>query len=415
MIVVEMHGLHLGFLGCYGAEGAATTAFDRTAAHGVTFDQHFADCPGAARRTSWTGRYDFSFVEAAAPDEHPAAATLPELLKTHGVPAKFLTAASADGQAETDLADCLSAGVDAGLAAVEDLAWGTHAVVWVDLPSLAPPWLVSAEDGDAGAFWPDPPGELPDGADDEQIARLQETYAAVLGLFDEELGRFLDALEAGGYFDDGLLCVTARQGLSLAERGLIGTNLSSCHEELVHLPLLLRLPRAAEAGRRVAALTQPVDLLPTLLEAVGVPTPANLHGRSLWPHLHGQAEALRPYAAAGVAHAGRAGLWLRTPAWAYLRSANEGATPPARPPLLFAKPEDRWEVTNLVQVYEPWAEHLDQTVRAFVSTTRAAGPLHAPPLRDLEAVLEEAVAGVRPEAAPGLSTTYRGPGRGLWD
>lgn len=43
VVVVNVHGCHLGYLGCYGNEWVATPNLDRLAAHGVVFDQHYRD------------------------------------------------------------------------------------------------------------------------------------------------------------------------------------------------------------------------------------------------------------------------------------------------------------------------------------------------------------------------------------
>src|SRR5439155_10403244 len=65
-LVIIVRGLHLGYLGCYGNEWIATPGFDRLAAEGAVFDQHFADWPSAegAMRAWQTARYVFPGVAA---------------------------------------------------------------------------------------------------------------------------------------------------------------------------------------------------------------------------------------------------------------------------------------------------------------------------------------------------------------
>ncbi|MCL4466016.1 MAG: hypothetical protein M1401_18940 [Chloroflexi bacterium] len=62
---------------------------------------------------------------------------------------------------------------------------------------------------------------------------------------------------------------------------------------------MMRLPGAECAGQRVPALVQPPDVLPTLLEFLEVPVPKNIHGRSLWPLIEGQAERVHDFAFSG--------------------------------------------------------------------------------------------------------------------
>ena len=64
--------------------------------------------------------------------------------------------------------------------------------------------------------------------------------------------------------------VTSGHGLSLGEHGWIGPTGDRLNEELVHVPLLLRLPKAEQAGRRVVLQTACVDLLPTLVDLCGL-------------------------------------------------------------------------------------------------------------------------------------------------
>ena len=54
--------------------------------------------------------------------------------------------------------------------------------------------------------------------------------------------------------------LTAGRGFPLGEHETIGFAAGELHEELVHLPLMLRWPNVEHAGERTSALTQPMDL-----------------------------------------------------------------------------------------------------------------------------------------------------------
>src|SRR5205823_3811944 len=157
------------------------------------------------------------------------------------------------------------------------------------------------------------------------------------------------------------------------------------HEEVLHLPLLVRWPGGAEPGLRLAGLTQPVDFLPTLLDLFGLPLP-EVHGYSLLPLLRGEKEAVRSYACAGL-QIGRAIEWaLRSPDWAFLLPVQPEPGDPPRASQLYVKPDDRCEVNNVRQHHLELAEHLEQVLNGFVAATRRPGPLEPPALEDLEAV-----------------------------
>jgi arylsulfatase A-like enzyme len=217
------------------------------------------------------------------------------------------------------------------------------------------------------------------------IERLQNTYAAAVSYFDNQVGQLLEELQERGLFDQAMVCFTADSSLALGEHGLVGDSSPWPYEEVIHLPLIVRLPGAAQAGRRVFGLTQPVDLFPTILNAFGLPVPEPVHGKSLWPLLGGKAEQVRPYACAGW-WVGQAVVGaLRTPQWGLVLPLVSDAEVPAGGPRLFVKPDDRWEVNNVVQHHLELADHLEQTFRAFVEAAQRPGSLQPPDLRDVAA------------------------------
>ena len=256
----------------------------------------------------------------------------------------------------------------------------TSCWLWIEGPSLLPPWNVEDElldtyfdedDVEEGLVpWPDPPFDLVT-LNDADVLQLQNTYAAAVTMFDAQLGELFSAID----LNETLLCVTARAGLPLGEHGMIGTPRPLLHDELVHVPLLLRLPNAEHAGMRVAALTQPVDLLPTFLEALGQPVPA-VHGRSLWPLIRGEVENVRPYAVAAMRVDGQETWLLRRSDWAFHLARDAGP-----PPQLFVKPDDRWEVNNLHQQQGELAEAMTGALGALADAIRRPGALGYPAIR----------------------------------
>jgi arylsulfatase A-like enzyme len=416
-LVLNVPALHAGYLGCYGNEWIETPQLDRLAAQGVLFDQHYADSPDAAgeQRSSWTGRYHFPASGKAPDPAAKQASSLPRLLQDQGIGFAVVGGPGAGllpGDAET------TDGKETErrcLAVLEQMATREHGVVWVDWPSLAPPWEVpedslaryfaagaEEEEAEPLAPWTDPPTGPLELSDDTALERLQNTYAAAVTAFDARLGALLDELEERGLGGDLLLCITSDRGLALGEHGVVGDGRPWLHEEVMHLPLLVRLPGGGEAGRRVFALTQPVDLLPTVLEALGVPLPAEVHGRSLWPLLRGEAEQVRAYACAGR-DLGETAEWaLRTPEWGFIRTEGGATAGPLRGPQLYVKPDDRWEVNNVLQHHLDLADHFEQVLRGFVEASRRPGPLQPPELRDVPGELAQA------EGKPATEATSSG-------
>jgi hypothetical protein len=183
--------------------------------------------------------------------------------------------------------------------------------------------------------------------------------------------------------DETAVVVVSDVGQSLGEHGVVGPIRPWLHEEVVHLPLLIRLPGQAHAGRRVSALVQAVDLAPTLAGLQGVPFPA-CHGQDLSPLWQGKIQHLRDYACSGC-RVGDGVEWsLRTSACALLVPVRE-TEDSHRVTQLYVKPEDRWEFNNVRHHMLDWSEALEQTLRNFVQAANSSPlPFDPPALPSLQ-------------------------------
>ncbi len=128
-------------------------------------------------------------------------------------------------------------------------------------------------------------------ADAETIALLEARYRANLAWADAGLGALLDALRDAGRYDDALIVLTADHGEAFFGHGRFGHNWT-LYDDMLRVPLLMRFPPdAGVAPRRIAVPTETVDLLPTLLDFLGLPVPPEAEGASLWPLIAGRADA----------------------------------------------------------------------------------------------------------------------------
>jgi arylsulfatase A-like enzyme len=117
------------------------------------------------------------------------------------------------------------------------------------------------------------------------LAHLVALYDQEIRTFDDRLGEVLDELERRGLADSTLVVVTSDHGEEFLEHGSVFHGYT-LYEEQLRVPLVLRDPRR-RGGVRVETITRHVDLLPTLLDLLGVETPAGLQGASLVPLLEG--------------------------------------------------------------------------------------------------------------------------------
>src|SRR5581483_5226767 len=114
----------------------------------------------------------------------------------------------------------------------------------------------------------------------DEIIRL---YDAGIRWADAQIERLVGALRKSERWDDCTLAVTADHGEEFLDHG--GRHHApSVREELIRVPLLLRVP-GVRHGQTISAPFSHLHLAPTLLESLGLPIPADFQGGSYWPYL----------------------------------------------------------------------------------------------------------------------------------
>jgi len=204
----------------------------------------------------------------------------------------------------------------------------------------------------------DPPTGPFDRADLDAWDWLHCTFASVVTKLDAELGAMFDLLRARGFDKSATWVVTSNYGQALGEHGIVGPHRPWLHSELVHVPLIVRLPNAEQAGRRVTGFTQPPDLAPTLRALLGLPHEGD--GHNLLPVMRGETESARECAVSHCELNGVGERAIRTNEWALLVPEGDDT----RKPQLFAKPDDRHEVNDLYARNVERADELEAQLRA---------------------------------------------------
>jgi tetratricopeptide (TPR) repeat protein len=114
-----------------------------------------------------------------------------------------------------------------------------------------------------------------------------DLYDAEVAYADEVAGRLLDHLRAKGLYDDATIVLFSDHGEGLGDHGEEEHGIF-LYRETIQVPLVVKLPGARAAGRRVTAPVQHIDLVPTILALVeGRGKVPKVHGRSLLPLLEG--------------------------------------------------------------------------------------------------------------------------------
>ncbi|VTU41624.1 Arylsulfatase (plasmid) [Variovorax sp. RA8] len=127
---------------------------------------------------------------------------------------------------------------------------------------------------------------------DEVRATVIPTYMGLIKQLDDQLGQLFAFLRDRGIDRDTLIVFTSDHGDYLGDHWLGEKELF--HDTIVKVPMIVVDPRAeadATRGTTIDALVEAIDLVPTFLDALGLPgAPEWLEGVSLQPLLQGRAQ-----------------------------------------------------------------------------------------------------------------------------
>ncbi|MCP4316246.1 MAG: alkaline phosphatase family protein [Hyphomicrobiales bacterium] len=121
------------------------------------------------------------------------------------------------------------------------------------------------------------------------LRQIKATYFGMISEVDAQIGRLIDFLKQTGAYDNTLIIFTSDHGEYLGDHWMFAK--FGYHEQTFHVPLIIRDP-AAEArpvdGRIINAFTESIDIMPTILDRIGRPAPAQCDGFSLRAFCRGQ-------------------------------------------------------------------------------------------------------------------------------
>ena len=220
---------------------------------------------------------------------------------------------------------------------------------------------------------------------------VRAAYAREIEYVDRQLGQLVAQLKARGDWDDTLFVLTSDHGEELYEHRLRG-HVHQVYEPAMHVPLFLVAPGRLPAGRIVEEPVGQVDVLPTILDLLGLSGDGlEMSGRSLVSRIDGAPEpsgrpvlltTFRPFAHNEI----RA---LRDERYKYIRALE--TRDPSRPSEeLYDLKSDPGETRNLVDtqadVRQRMSDLLDGALAGSQSEPAEAAELTDEERRQLEAL-----------------------------
>jgi arylsulfatase A-like enzyme/Flp pilus assembly protein TadD len=372
VFLITIDTLRADHVHCYGYDRVQTPSLDQLAKQGVRFTQAFTPSP-------ITNSSHASILTGLLPSAHgvsdfgvPLAAshlTLAETLKKRGYrTAAFIGAVILDSKA-------LAPGLDRGFEFYDNFPaqsetksrWGRVERRGMEVVQHAETWL-NAHPAGPHFVWvhlydPHDPYEPPPPYSEIYKDRL---YDGEIAYADSALGHFLAYLKKQGWYESSLIVVVGDHGEGLGEHHE-DTHGIFLYDSTTHVPLLVKLPEQREAGRTVEAQVRTTDIMPSILEVLGVLAPARLDGESLGPFLTGTGAAPRTVF-------GETDYPLRF-GWAPLRSVRKEGLKfiEAPKPELYDLPSDPNELQNH---YVPWDPRV-QKLRKILAELSAKSPAPA--------------------------------------
>ena len=288
VFLITIDTLRSDHVGCYGYARVQTPAMDQLAKRSIRFAQAFTPSP-------ITNTSHASILTGLLPSSHgvsdfgvPLTAdrfTLAELLEKRGYQtAAFIGSVILDSKT-------LAPGLDRGFEFYDNFPektetksrWGRLERRGMEVVQRAETWLNAHRTGPhfvwVHLYDPHDPYEPPPPYSEMYKDHL---YDGEVAYADSALGHFLTYLKEQNWFEGALIVVVGDHGEGLGEHGE-DTHGILLYDSTTHIPLIVKLPNEQEAGKVVVEQARTIDLLPTILDLLGVPVPASLDGTSLKP------------------------------------------------------------------------------------------------------------------------------------
>lgn len=118
------------------------------------------------------------------------------------------------------------------------------------------------------------------------IAQAKALYDGEIAYTDNQVQQLLSGLDDYGILDRTIVVIFSDHGEGFYEHRLFSHG-NSLYEELLRVPVIIRFPDGFGAGKRVKSITRTIDIMPTLLDYLGVETKEHLQGVNLAPMIKG--------------------------------------------------------------------------------------------------------------------------------
>ena len=394
ILLLGIDTLRADHLGCYGYVRDTSPVIDRLAKEGILFKNAFA--PAIPTHPGWT-----SILTGAHPLKHKIVThvgdvqlskdipLISEILRSRGyetaaVDNMFLKYGHFYNWFTRGFKEYMHPGAipapEAGLKvkgeAVNDMAlkWLKK---WVEKPIRRPFFLFLHYWDPHAPYKPPPPYDTKfwkvEKEPDESRDYIVSQYDGEISYVDELIGQLIDFLDSRNILDDTLIIVTSDHGEDLKEHTDTWGH-KGLFDNVTHVPLIFRYPRRLPEGMVIDALVQHIDIVPTILDLVGVEKPQSVQGKPLIPLI--DSEETRLYSEIILMeNSQEKARALRTERWKLIVSLEKDFE--NRPPgwlRLYNLEKDPNETVNLALHEQRLAKELEQKLNTLVKEILGGEP-----------------------------------------
>lgn len=151
-------------------------------------------------------------------------------------------------------------------------------------------------------------------------------YLAAISFVDAQVGRLLDALDASPAAKNTVVVLWSDHGYYMGEHNWWGSKHNN-YEGATRAVLLVSVPGQKHLGARTEALTDFVDIYPSLAEICGLPAPVGAEGVSFAPLLENPQASVKDRAFSFYSMGGHLGVAMRTDRWRFVEWTKAGKEP----------------------------------------------------------------------------------------
>jgi arylsulfatase A-like enzyme len=301
VVLISIDTLRGDHLGCYGYPRPTSPQVDsQLAARGTLFERAYVTYPGTdgSHMSLLTGLYPCVHGLRASPASlhrsRTEAVTLAEYLRAAGwetaafTEDAYVTAATGFARGFAVFSEFKSAFEDGGPPGHAFQTF-TRGRSWLARNEKRLPFFLFLHTYQVHQPYTPPEGYAEKVAPEHGTDRASvdaALYDGEIRYTDELVGQFLAGLEAAGIGNDTLVVFTGDHGDQFGEHNDLFGHGNSLFDDLLHVPLVMRAPDLVPAGKRVADVAGLIDVVPTVLDLLGLPPPIHTQGVSLVPTLH---------------------------------------------------------------------------------------------------------------------------------